>query len=86
MNVLAIAFCIFLIIFLPFPPVLPVTGTNMNYASPVFIAVMLFAIVNYYVRARRRFTGPIKEVTSETSSENVAHESIVAEKQPADSS
>ncbi|KAK5194141.1 hypothetical protein LTR99_005628 [Exophiala xenobiotica] len=86
MNVLAIAFCIFLIIFLPFPPVLPVTGTNMNYASPVFIAVMLFAIINYYVRARRRFTGPIKEVTSETSSENVAHESIVAEKQPADSS
>ena len=28
-NILAIAFCIFLIIFLPFPSELPVTGQNM---------------------------------------------------------
>jgi choline transport protein len=80
-NILAVAFCVFLIIFLPFPPMLPVTGLNMNYASPVFIAVMLFAVINYFVRARKRFTGPIKEVTSETSSEQeLDHESVVPEK------
>jgi choline transport protein len=80
-NILAICFCIFLIIFLPFPPYLPVTGTNMNYASPVFAAVMIFATLNYIVRARKKFTGPIKEISSETSSEEVPHESVAPEKQ-----
>lgn len=79
-NILAVAFCVFLIIFLPFPPVLPVTGVNMNYASPVFVAVMAFAVINYFVRARRRFTGPIKEVISETSTENLDHEPAILEK------
>jgi len=84
-NILAVAFCVFLIIFLPFPPFLPVTGTNMNYASPVFAAVMIFATLNYILRARKKFTGPIKEVSSETSSEEVAHESVVPEKHTANS-
>jgi len=82
-NILAIAFCIFLIIFLPFPSVLPVTGENMNYASPVFVFVMGFAIINYFVRGRKRFVGPIREVGIETSSEaeTIDHESVTAEKQ-----
>ncbi|KAK4947424.1 hypothetical protein LTR10_013792 [Elasticomyces elasticus] len=83
-NVLAIAFCVFLIIFLPFPSELPVTGQNMNYASPVFGAVMIFAVANYFIRARKRFTGPIKEVDSE--SEHVAQEDVEPEKQPIDHS
>lgn len=81
-NILTLAFCLFLIIFLPFPPVLPVTGENMNYASPVFGGVMILAVLNYFLRARKRFKGPIKEIMSETSSEDVPHESVVAEKQP----
>jgi choline transport protein len=80
-NILAIAFCVFLIIFLPFPSMLPVTGTNMNYASPVFIAVMLFALVNYLIRARKRFVGPIKEVGSEASSEVVRERIVVEDKE-----
>ncbi|KIW68325.1 hypothetical protein PV04_04278 [Phialophora macrospora] len=84
-NILAVAFCIFLIIFLPFPPFLPVTGENMNYASPVFGAVMILATLNYVLRARKKFTGPIKEVSSETSSEEVPHESVMPEKQMASS-
>jgi choline transport protein len=61
-NWAAIAFCIFLIIFLPFPPVLPVTAMNMNWAGVVFIAVMGFAVVDWFVRGKGRFVGPIKEV------------------------
>jgi choline transport protein len=68
-NILAVAFCLFLIIFLPFPPVLPVTSVNMNYAAPIFIGVMLIAIADYAIRGHRKFTGPIKEVASESSSE-----------------
>ena len=78
-NILAIAFCIFLIIFLPFPATLPVNGTTMNYASPVFIAVMLFAVINYFVRARKRFVGPIKEVSSERSSDIGEVENVLVE-------
>ncbi|EXJ91531.1 hypothetical protein A1O3_00079 [Capronia epimyces CBS 606.96] len=84
-NILSVVFCLFLIIFLPFPPILPVTSQNMNYASPVFVGVMVIAAVNYFLRARKRFHGPIKEVSSETSSENVVHESVMSEKQAPDS-
>ena len=69
-NILAIAFCVFLIIFLPFPAALPVSGETMNYASPVFVGVLVLAAINYVVRARKRFTGPIQETsTSEHSSD-----------------
>ncbi|KIW12030.1 hypothetical protein PV08_09304 [Exophiala spinifera] len=83
-NIIAIIFCIFLIIFLPFPPMLPVTSQNMNYASPVFVGVMVLAFLNYHIRARHRFTGPIKEINSETSSEDISEESVTPEKLPAE--
>ena len=35
----------------------------MNYASPVFIAVMLFALVDYFLIGHKRFKGPLKEIT-----------------------
>ncbi|KAF1985419.1 amino acid transporter [Aulographum hederae CBS 113979] len=61
-NILAMAFCTFLIIFLPFPPALPITGTNMNYAAPVFIFVMGCAILFYFVVGKKVYHGPIREV------------------------
>jgi choline transport protein len=78
-NILAISFCIFLIIFLPFPVILPVTAQNMNYASVVFMGVILFSFVDWVVRGRKRYTGPIREVRSETSSE-VIHQDVLDEK------
>lgn len=78
-NLVASAFCIFLIIFLPFPPVLPVTAVNMNWAAPVFIAVMLFAVADWVVRGKGRFVGPIRETGSEASSE-VGTQGVLDEK------
>jgi len=69
-NILAIAFCLFLILFLPFPTILPVTAQNMNYASVVFIGVILFSMVDWIVRGRKRYTGPIREIKSKDSSED----------------
>lgn len=40
-NLYAIGFLIFIIIWLPFPPYLPVTGSNMNYSGPIFGFVLL---------------------------------------------
>jgi len=80
-NILAAAFCFFLIIFLPFPPILPVTAVNMNYAAPIFIGVILFAIVDYAIRGHKKFTGPIREVASESSSEVGHAAEAIEEKQ-----
>ena len=39
----------------------------MIYASPVLVAVMLGALINYVLRARGKFVGPVKEVGQEGS-------------------
>ncbi|KAH1337206.1 hypothetical protein KXW98_001546 [Aspergillus fumigatus] len=57
-NLFAIAFAIYVSIFLPFPAQVPVTGENMNYAGPVLGAVMIFACVDWVVRGRRKWVGP----------------------------
>jgi choline transport protein len=54
-NAFAIVYAIFIIIFLPFPPILPVTGKNMNYAGPIMAAVIIFAIADYAVGGHKRF-------------------------------
>jgi hypothetical protein len=78
-NILAMAFCTFLIIFLPFPVILPVTAQNMNYASVVFIGVILFSFVDWVIRGRKRYTGPIREIRSEASSD-IVQQTVLDEK------
>jgi len=75
-NILAVVFCVFIVIFVTFPPMLPVTGENMNYAAPVFVGVMGFAIIDYFIEGKRRYVGPIKEVRSQDSSEIVEHAEV----------
>ena len=78
-NILAIAFCVFLILFLPFPVYLPVTAQNMNYASVVFLGVIIFSMCDWIVRGRKKYQGPIRETRSETSSE-VDQQTVLDEK------
>ena len=78
-NLVAIAFCTFLTIFLPFPTIIPVTAQNMNWAVVVFAAVMLFAVTNWYVVGKTRFVGPIQEVSLNdqgSDSSGVFHEHV----------
>jgi amino acid transporter len=58
-NIFALSYVIFVIIWTPFPPILPVTGQNMNYASPVFIAIILGALADWIISARKRFEVPV---------------------------
>lgn len=78
-NILAMAFCLFLMIFLPFPTILPVTAQNMNYASVVFAGVVVFSMADWAVRGRTRYTGPIREVRGETAGE-VVQQTVTDEK------
>lgn len=57
-NIFAVVYGVYVIIFLPFLPTQPVTGENMNYAGPVMGAVLLFALVDWFVNGRKRWTGP----------------------------
>jgi hypothetical protein len=40
----------------------PVTGVNMNYCGPIFLAVVLFATTLWFVRARKHWDGPNVEI------------------------
>jgi choline transport protein len=46
LNIFSLLYGIYILIWLPFPPFLPVTSTNMNYGGPVMGAVILFALVD----------------------------------------
>ncbi|KAJ6083696.1 amino acid/polyamine transporter I [Penicillium canescens] len=58
MNLLAILFATYFVIFLPFPATVPVTAENMNYAGPVLGFVILFACGDWIVRGRHKWEGP----------------------------
>jgi choline transport protein len=72
-NIFAIVYALFIIIFLPFPPLLPVTGANMNYGGPVMAAVILFALADWVVSGRKRFKAPIERVEVELKDQNEAN-------------
>jgi len=58
-NVFSLAYVIYVIIWTPFPPVLPVTGQNMNYAAPVYVLIILGALADWVISARKRFEVPV---------------------------
>ena len=54
-NLFALAYLIFVILWMPFPQILPVTGSNMNYAGPLLGAVILGALIDWMIGGRKRF-------------------------------
>ena len=62
MNIIAILFATYFVIFLPFPATLPVTAENMNYAGPVLSFVMIFACGDWIFRGRHKWEGPRKSL------------------------
>ena len=58
-NLLALAYLIFVVIWMPFPQILPVTGSNMNYAGPLLGAIILGALLDWVISGRKRFKVPV---------------------------
>ncbi|OCL09436.1 amino acid transporter [Glonium stellatum] len=58
-NVFALAYLIFVILWMPWPSVLPVTGSTMNYAGPLVGFVILAALVDWMFGGRKRFEVPV---------------------------
>jgi choline transport protein len=58
-NMFSLAYIIYILIFLPFPTILPVTAVNINYAGPLVGAVILIAIGDWFVTGKKRFRVPV---------------------------
>lgn len=61
-NVVALLYTLWVMIWLPFPNILPVTASNMNYCGPVFLAVLIGTIGSWFLRAKGRWEGPNRAV------------------------
>ena len=61
-NVFALIYTVWIMIFLPFPNTLPVTAVNMNYCGPIFGAVLLFTLSLWFLRGRKHWPGPNVEI------------------------
>ncbi|RDW65969.1 hypothetical protein BP6252_09604 [Coleophoma cylindrospora] len=57
-NVFALIYTLYIIIFLPFPTTIPVTAGNMNYCGPVMAFVLGVAIALWLFRAKKHWAGP----------------------------
>jgi choline transport protein len=64
-NLFSIVWAVYILIFLPFPPTVPVTKENMNYAAPVFIGVLFFAVADWCLRGRHKWIGPVGKMAIE---------------------
>jgi choline transport protein len=62
LNLFSIVYGIFIIIWLPFPPYMPVTSLNMNYGGPVVGAVIIFALIDWFIWGKKRFSVPVDKV------------------------
>ena len=61
-NLFGVLYGVFILIWLPFPPFLPVTGVNFNYAGPVMGVVMIFALLDWFIKGKKRFVVPTQNV------------------------
>lgn len=61
-NIVALVYTTYTVIWLPFPNYLPVTASNMNYSGPVLLAVLIGAVSLWFVRAKDHWTGPNQDI------------------------
>ncbi|KAJ5217988.1 uncharacterized protein N7498_000087 [Penicillium cinerascens] len=82
-NVWACLWTLFVSIIFVLPTVMPVTPDGMNYACVYLVAVLLFALVYWYIRGRVVYNGPITEAVADDLSESEIVAAEKADKGPA---
>lgn len=58
-NIFSLCYLVYVIVWMPFPQMLPVTKDNMNYAGPIFGAVVIGALLDWSITGRKRFQMPV---------------------------
>lgn len=61
-NLLGVAYVILTTVLFVFPPVLPVTGSNMNYCIVAFAIVVMISVIQWFVDGRKNYKGPKMEI------------------------
>ena len=61
-NVIAMLWGTFAVIFEVFPTEMPVTAANMNYASLVFGSAVIFSLAAWFLYGKKVFQGPVNEL------------------------
>lgn len=64
-NLFALVYLVFIIIWMPFPAVLPVAKDTMNYAGPAFGIIIIGALADWCISGRKRFQVPVARLVAE---------------------
>lgn len=57
-NIFALLYTTYAIIWLPFPSTLPVTAANMNYCGPIMGFILVTAVLVWFAWAKDNWAGP----------------------------
>ncbi|ORY16443.1 amino acid/polyamine transporter I [Clohesyomyces aquaticus] len=76
-NLLGIAYVLVTTVLFVFPPVLPVTGSNMNYCIVAFAIIIIISTIQWFVDGRKNFTGPRSEMGLEVLEAFQSHQNPV---------
>jgi len=60
-NLVALGYLCFVVLWIPFPTELPVTGSNMNYAGPLLGALIIAALLDWMISGHKRFRIPVAQ-------------------------
>jgi choline transport protein len=75
-NAFALCWCVFFVIILPFPSILPVTAQNMNWSGPIFLAITILLSCDWVLRARHVYRGPVIEIDGVTAEDTAPAQEV----------
>ncbi|KAH0496162.1 hypothetical protein TgHK011_003540 [Trichoderma gracile] len=79
-DIIALSYIGLTTVLFVFPPVLPVTGSNMNYCIVAFAIIIAISLFQWVIDGRKNFTGPrVNLVSGQVIGENVAEVTSVEE-------
>ncbi|KAF2731537.1 amino acid transporter [Polyplosphaeria fusca] len=60
LNVFGLCYLTYVVLWMPFPQLLPVNKDNMNYSGPIFAVVIIGALADWCINGRKRFAMPVR--------------------------
>ncbi|KAF1997787.1 amino acid transporter [Amniculicola lignicola CBS 123094] len=58
-NLFALCYLFYICLWMPFPQILPVTKDTFNYSGPIFGAVIIAALADWFISGKTRFQMPV---------------------------
>lgn len=62
LNAFAVIYALWSFFWCFWPESTPVTAEGFNWSGPIFVSVLLIALIYFFLRARHRYIGPVMEV------------------------